>query len=243
MAMMQNVRPAYVSFETKVVEKQHPRPPEGTGLPYYEEVDFANVTPQGTKDLIPREVSAWFSYLQLQVDQEMMPIEVLNKYKAQYEAWKKKEEIPLEGTPIKGWPLATIGQQDACLRANIRTVEDLANCSSEAIQRIGMGAQELRNRAGKFLEAQNSTAPLAARMASLEASLSEVLAVNKKLAEENGILKANQGVTVAEKQNIPGITPPSPPAPSKDVTLGIDDTQRSDPQLVDKLMDEDFQIS
>lgn len=233
---IQNTRPSYVSFETRLVEKQHLRPPDGTGLAYAVEVDFALITPQGTKDVILREVQPWLEYLQMQVDQEMMPIEVLNRYKAQYEAYKTKQEIPVEGTPIKGWPLATLAQQDACLRANIRTVEDLANCSSEAIGRIGMGAQELRNRAGKFLEAQNGTAPMVARLSSLETTVNAILAENRKLQEENKILKSG-GVSVFPKQEISPELRQSP-----DVSLGIDDTPRGDNNLVDKILDNDSEL-
>lgn len=172
-------RPPYIEFETRAVEKRKPAPPAGTGEVYWENIDFVIVTPQGTKDRIEKEVRDWFTALTDRVKMEMYPAEWLDKHQKAYDLWKQNREIPLDGTPIKGWPLASPAEAAKLLSVNIKTVEDLANANNEAIQRIGMGAQTLKSRAENFLNAKQDTGPLVSR---LEAALTSLEVLTKSVA-------------------------------------------------------------
>lgn len=212
MVQMLPMKLPYVSFETLAVEKQKPK--EEGGYVFTEFEDFVKITPSGSKDVTIRAVKDWFAYLEMQVSMEMMPAEALERYKSQYEAFKQKKEIPLSGTPIKGWPLATEAQRAKCLEINLHTVEDLANANSEALQRLGMGGMALKERANSFLQAQNSHAPLVGRMEAMESQLKALLEQNKKLLEENTIL--------SRVHQIAGVAPGNPPnAPAQAATLQI----------------------
>jgi hypothetical protein len=112
----------------------------------------------------------------------------------EYEYWKQGKEVPLSGTPIADWPLATLDQKAKCLSCNIRTIEDLATCNQEAIGRIGMGAQMLRNRANEFLQAKNELGPVVMRVESQAVTIEEMQRKIRQLEDENRALKMMAGI-------------------------------------------------
>ena len=73
----------------------------------------------------------------------------------------------------------------------IFTVEDMASCTDAAIQKVGMGGQQLRVDAQAFLKAASVTAD-ASKVAALEES-------NKSMADELQALKAQMAQLVAAK--------------------------------------------
>lgn len=86
-----------------------------------------------------------------------------------YERWKAGQDAPVNGTPLEAWPGLSKGQLASLKLLNILSVEDLAGVNDAALDRIGMGARALRDRAQKFIAAQtDGTAALAARLAALE---------------------------------------------------------------------------
>lgn len=167
-------RPAYVRFETRPIEVKAESIKQGRYVA--KDVDFAIITPPYTKDTVIFEVNEWFQKMTDDVRNNRMPEEWAVNYRKAYDAWKSGQEIPLEGTPVKGWGLASPAQQDTLLRMNIRTVEDVALMNDDALRRFGMGAMEMKNKALAYL-AQADTGKAAAKMAELEG--------------ENALLKAN----------------------------------------------------
>lgn len=178
-------RPSYVRFETRPVEGK-----DAKGMPTFIDRDFALVTPIGSKDVVVRVVSDWFTQLDQQVREERIPAEWVAKYKQAYELWKKGQDIPPEGTPIRGWPAISPAQQENVIRANILTVEDLAQATDEPIRRIGLGALDLREKARAWLKAQSGPAKLASEMASLKMQLEALAKRNDELEAANKNLQA-----------------------------------------------------
>lgn len=181
-------RPAYIRFEKRAVEDRAASLETGTAKT--KDVDFVVITPVGTKDEIPRAVKDWLPHLKEQANQGRLPQEHLVYYTRGYEMWKQGEELPLEGTPIKGWPVLSPSQQQNCISANVRTVEDLAALNGEGATRIGMGAQEMKQKAESWLKAakdigvvvqlnsalQVENARLKSTVAALEAKCNELAA-------------------------------------------------------------------
>lgn len=187
-------RPSYVRFETQTIEDRAATLANGN---YTEKnVDMVIITPIGSKDEIPMFVADWLTQLETHVREERIPRKWRDQYKEAYEAWKKGQEIPLNGTPIKGWSLLSPAQQNNIIAANIRTVEDLATANGEALQRIGMGGQELKQRAEAWLKAaagagvlvQENTL-LRAKVKQLEHDNAGLLARNQELAGELASLR------------------------------------------------------
>lgn len=181
-------RPAYVRFERKPVEDRQASVNAGHSVS--RDIDYAIVTPVGTKDEIPKLMSDWIPELKQKVKEGRLPASHEEFYIKAYEAWKKGEEAPVDGTPIKDWPVLSPAQRTNCLTANIRTVEDLAVASGEALTRIGMGGQEMKQKAEAWLKASSSigivvqeNTALKIKAATLEQSVRDLQEKNEKLAQ------------------------------------------------------------
>lgn len=139
----------YVAFESRTEEDKKASNEEGRII--MREKHYARITPPGSRDVHYEAIPEWWGKLELEAKTGRILPEWLTRWQANYEQFKKGQEIPLEGTPIRGWKLLTGAQQEMCIQANILTVEDLATIPAEGISRIGMGGQELRRRAEAWL--------------------------------------------------------------------------------------------
>lgn len=98
-----------------------------------------------------------------------------------------------EGTPIEQWPLVTRSQADELRGIKFPTVEAVANCSDQQLQRIGMIAgmspHSFREKAKAFLNLATDSAEVAQREAELQA-----------LKEENAKIKAETDAKLSKMQ-------------------------------------------
>lgn len=89
-----------------------------------------------------------------------------------YEAWKKGQDAPIDGTPLEAWPGVTRGQVSHFKLLNIRTVEELAQSNDATMDRIGLGSRKLVQQARDFVANKASgVSALAAQKAELEDKL------------------------------------------------------------------------
>jgi len=97
------------------------------------------------------------------------------------------------GTPLEEWTLVSRSQADELKGIKFRTVEDVANCSDQQLQRIGMIAgmspHSFREKAKAFLNLANDSAEVAQREAELQA-----------LRAENDKIKAETEAKLAAMQ-------------------------------------------
>lgn len=140
----------WVMFERRAEEDRAASIAEGRYVA--KDIDYALITPHGSKDQIERVVKDWFEHLEQQVREERFDAVWLSKYKAAYENWKAGKEIPIEGTPILNWPLLSPAQVRMLQDLHILTIEALAGSNEEAIRRMGMGGRNLVNKAQEFLK-------------------------------------------------------------------------------------------
>lgn len=156
----------YVTFESRTEEdvlesKQQSR------MVWKEQV-YARITSPGTRDVHYEKMPRWFEKLQLEVRAGRIMQEWVDRWKLMYEKYLKGQELPTEGTPIRGWTMLSKAQQDNLIAVNILTVEDLATMHSEGLQRIGMGALELRRRAEAWLIQNQSSESGALKLKDLQ---------------------------------------------------------------------------
>jgi hypothetical protein len=111
-----------------------------------------------------------------------------------YKSWLKGQEEPTDGTPLSAWPGVNPAQADRLKALHLRTVEDVAGMNDADMNRVGMGALALRDKARAFVAAKKDTAPLAeamakkdAEIAELRAQLAEVTDTMDKLAAANNM--------------------------------------------------------
>jgi hypothetical protein len=181
-------RPPYVRFEQRAEEDRTASIAAGHYVA--RNVDFALITPMGSKDTIERKVEDWFPQLRQQVSEQRFQAGWLQAYRDIYTAWQEGRELPTSGTPILHWPAVSPSQAQAIIQARIRSVEDLANANEVAIQMIGMGGRALKQKAVDWLAASANSGKLAERAAALEAANSDLQARNKSLEERLAALEA-----------------------------------------------------
>jgi FtsZ-binding cell division protein ZapB len=165
MEAAQKERPAYVRFERQAREDRAASLIAGHFVAV--DADFVLITPVGSKDEVVKPVDEWLKQIKTQVREGRMPSEHEIHYVRIYEAWKKGEELPVDGTPIKGWPVLSPAQQTVVLAANVRTVEDLAQANGEALTRIGMQSREIKAKAEHWLKASKDVGVVVQEIAAL----------------------------------------------------------------------------
>jgi len=105
-----------------------------------------------------------------------------------YEAWKRGQQEPISGTPLDAWPAVTKGQVEQLRLLHLLSVDDLAQSSDSTLDKIGMGARALRDKARAFVKAKEGLAGVAEalaakdeKIAALEAQVADLAAAVKEL--------------------------------------------------------------
>lgn len=147
-------RAPYIQFETRAVEDREASLKDGCYRT--KDVPFVIVTPQGSKDRIERHAEEWLAVQVQSAAEGRIPDEWPAMFRRKFEAWKSGQEMPTDGTSVRMWPALSPSQVDTLLRANIRTIEDLAVANEESLARIGMGARQLKERAIDYLKSFDS---------------------------------------------------------------------------------------
>lgn len=174
-------RPAYVRFERRAVEDKPASLRQGRFVA--KDMDFALVTPPYSRDVFEEGAQSWLSKMRQQASKGRIPHSWYERYAETYERWKRGEEMPLNGTAIKGWQVISPAQQKNLISLNILTVEDLAAVNDEGLRRIGMGAMALRDKAKAWLSQASDKGPLTMENAALKAE-------NAALKNQNDQLEA-----------------------------------------------------
>jgi hypothetical protein len=158
-------RPAYVTFHRVAVESPALSLKEGRYVAV--DVDYVHVTPNYSKDVLKFKVKTWISNMENDMRNQRLPKEWFDAYMAKYEAWKRGEELPLNGTPIKGWGVISPAIQETLIHMNVMTVEDAALMNDEAIKRLGMGGLDVKVKAKAWLAQLNDKGALTLEMSSI----------------------------------------------------------------------------
>jgi len=175
-------RPPYVRFERVAVEDVPAS--KAAGRCVMKDVDFALVTPPYSKDIFKQEAKDWLVEMKRAMDAQRLPPEWYKMFVDAFDAWKKGQEVPLNGTPIRGWGVISPAHQENLIRLNILTVEDLASMNAEGQSRVGMGALDLQRKAQAWLEQLQDKGPLTMKVSALES--------------ENDLLRGN--ISTLERQ-------------------------------------------
>lgn len=182
MLELKEERPAYVRFETRAIEDRNASIEKGHYVT--KNVDYALITPPFSKDCVSQEVTVWLKTMDENVSAGRLPSRWRDNYKQQYEAWKRNEDVPLDGTPIKGWPLLSPAQQANLIAINVRTVEDLAAINDEGQKRYGMGALDLKNKAQAWIKSASSLGSVVQENAALKTRVTDQEKTIKSMSEQ-----------------------------------------------------------
>lgn len=156
-----------VRFERQAVEDKAASLQAGRAV--CRDVDYAIITPPYSKDEVFKEASQFLEDVMRKGKQGIYSPQQVDIFNRQYQAWKNGQEVPLVGTPIRGWPVLTPAQQENLVRVNIPTVEYLAEANDEGLRNIGMGALDMKRKAIAWLAQATDKGPLTQQMAAIQA--------------------------------------------------------------------------
>lgn len=129
------------------------------------------------------------------------------RWPEQYAAFKAGREAPLEGTPLREWPVSamTASKAEELAFFHIRTVEQLAALGDDKLQNLGMGARELRERAKIWLDvAKNGSAPLERMQSNIERLIADVERLTRGLTASNAENQRLSAIIATKEQTHDG---------------------------------------
>lgn len=198
----QQARPPYVEFEERGEEDRGETLKQGTLV--MRQVDYAILHPLGSKDTVEKVATEWLTHIELLAQRGEYPREWAKFFREQYNDWKGGSDAgKVNGLHVKDWPAISRAQATVLIAAGVRTVEDLAAAPEEALNRIGMGARDLKQRAQALLDARE-TGKSAEELASLRqenADLkNQMKELNKKLDTLVAALESQQTESVEPRR-------------------------------------------
>jgi hypothetical protein len=178
----QHEAPPLLEFEYLAVEDR--KQTVATGGYSTKDVAFVKVHRPGSKDVHVEEAEVWGKKLAERARQNLCPSTWVLDFNRLFAAWKNGETLPVEGTPIKAWPVISPSAAKQIIAAGFLTVEQLASANDIECSAIGLQAVEFRNRARQYIEAANGPGKLAEKQRELEAQNAALQAqVNQLIAE------------------------------------------------------------
>ena len=175
----------FVKWDTQTIE-DHARTQED-GLPRYKDQHYAICSHAGGKGNTIMKADAFLKHMAQEAKQGRANPMWVQEWKADYDLYKLGQEIPVHGTPIRGWTMISGARQEELIRMNITTVEALSTLTDEGMQNVGMMAVELKRRAQAWLaqdekagsaqklkDAQRRCDELEKTVASMEVKLTEL---------------------------------------------------------------------
>jgi len=187
-SVVDNDRPPYVAYEYRAVENRDASIAAGHFVS--KDVAYAIITRPGSRDTLDKEAETFLREYKEKARQGVIPQVWYDSFKASFDAWKTGEELPVDGTPIKGWQVLSPSAQKDLIRIGIRTVEDLAAYPDGDLSNIGTGAVSYKLKATAWLEAAKGPGKVAEQMAAQAIQLQQLIDLTRAQAEEIAKLKA-----------------------------------------------------
>lgn len=165
-------RPPFVRFEEQEVGLDA-EASKKAGRPIPRTQVLAIITPHGSKDEVHRVAEEWLTQIRNKAAQGFYDPQWVTFFERQYEEWKKGNELPREGVPIRTWQMVTNESRRRILAAGYSTVEDLAQCPEQGLSMIGLDGRYWRDTARAWLKEGSDKGTNAKEIADLRSQLSE----------------------------------------------------------------------
>ena len=140
---------------------------EKEGRPIFEDRDYIVITQAGGKTEFVAEVT----------DKHK------RDYPREWAAYQSGLKEAVVGTPVEQWPVLSKAQIAMLKALSIRSVEQLAGCDDNAIERVGMGGRDLRSKAQAWLKAAKDAAFVTALQAENDRLKSDVEDLRRQMKE------------------------------------------------------------
>lgn len=179
-------RPPYVRFEEQEMGVDL-KASEEAGRPVPRVVVMACITPHGSKDSFEKPAEAWLA--DARKKGQYSP-EWQNHFELQFSEWKKGNELPREGTPVKTWAMLTRVQVNQLLSVGVTTVEDLAQFPDSSLDALGMGGRYLRDTARGWINEAKDKGINARALADANIKIDDLTTTVQRQAEQLNRLQA-----------------------------------------------------
>lgn len=137
------------------------------------------------------------------------------RWPEQYAAFKRGQEMAIDGTPLEQWPVVTRAMVLELKALGLYTVEQCASMSDIAVQKVGRGGYSLRERAKAYLDDAEAGALTERLNRENEALNSRVTGQQRQIDELKELVErlhgekmANLNAPSAVQSHIPGMHDP-----------------------------------
>ena len=182
-------RPPFVTFEQRAVEDRNATISAGGVV--MRDVDYVIVRQVGCRDTFEKEAEPWLDDIEAASRKGQYPGEWVRHFREKFAAYKAGQAEPEMGLSLRQWPSLSKAQAENLIAAGVRTVEDVAAMNEPTLQRVGMGARELKRKAQAYLDSRNDN-KAAEKITALEAQLADAVARNESLEARLAALE-NEG--------------------------------------------------
>lgn len=174
--MIQQPRMPYVRWTVEAIESK-----DGDGHIVYSNKYMANIVAAGGKDELVKDAVEWLRELKNKGDRGQFD-QAANEYghwydhfSAQFAKFKAGEELAVVGTPLRAVMAFMKAEVMQCERANIYSLEDLAQANEEGLRNIGIGGRALKDKATQLLASKGDN-KLAEELAAAHVQIEELKA-------------------------------------------------------------------
>lgn len=170
--LMQQGRPPYIRFEQRAEEDRNETIRQKKLV--LKDVNYVVIHPPGSKDTVEKIASEWLDHCEQQASQSppLWPMEWVHAHRQKYEDFKNGLEVKPDGFSIRQWPAISKAQAENIVMAGILTVEDMAAANEQTLNRVGMGARAIKDRAKAWLE--SSKGNVGEELAALRVQIAEM---------------------------------------------------------------------
>lgn len=128
-----------------------------------EDVDMVYVKQIGEKDETECIATEWIEKLRIKGMgangmAPSVPMAWVERADMLYSNWKKGFETPIDGFPVREWPILTPAQVVNLHAMSTFTIEQIAGWTEQAIGMYGVGGRDLREKAKLWLESGDAKA-------------------------------------------------------------------------------------
>lgn len=172
--------PPLIKFAQRAVEDREQTMAKGSLV--HKDVDFAIVRVAGSKDTLEQEALIFLKQCEELAQKGKYPAAWAKGHREHYQNWKEGIETPQAGFALRTWGVITAAQAENCAVAGVFTVEALAAANEETLQKIGMGARALKQKAQAWVDAHSGN--VSEELSNLRQQVESLTALNKDLQQE-----------------------------------------------------------
>lgn len=164
--------------------RENKRRSKEEGRPIYDDIEMVEIKFAGdNKNVHVAPAHAKHTFRQ---DKTLFHETYAVRFPEHYAAFKKGDEVLESGTPLSEAPFLTEGRREELRRSNVFTVEALAGLDGALLQKLGMDARDLKNKAQAYLDSASAIAQvsenseLRKKLEALEKQLADMAAGGAK---------------------------------------------------------------